>query len=218
MAEEKIKIIVVGPVKSGKTTITNFLSGTRETATSKYYETNPLRIVETEIELDSRNLTDRRVVFSGGDAKTKRVLVQIWDLSGNSKHQAGWPAVANGADGIIFVFDPALRNGEKELSLWHKTFAVNQSELDALGNFAVRVPDKHCLVFAHHSTPPNNVAGEGLPSMPKGLEKIKVLETSLDYHSDNFKAAFDKLIESIVVARMEAEEDEVLQHEGRMHF
>ncbi|CAJ1011461.1 putative Ras of Complex, Roc, domain of DAPkinase [Leishmania naiffi] len=216
MAEEKIKIIVVGPVKSGKTTITNFLSGTRETPMSKYYETNPLRIVETEIELDSMSLTDRRVVFSGGDAKTKRVVVQIWDLSGNSKHQAGWPAVANKADGIIFVFNPAVKNGERELSLWHKTFAVNQSELDALGNFAIRVPDKHCLVFAHHSTFPSNVAGDGVPSMPKGLEKIKVLETSLDYHSDNFKAAFDKLIESIVVSRMEAEEDEILQREGRM--
>ncbi|KAG5470320.1 hypothetical protein LSCM4_03015 [Leishmania orientalis] len=217
MAEEKIKILVVGPLKSGKTTITNFLSGTRETPTSKYYETNPLRIVETEVELDSLRLSDRRVVFSGGDAKTKRAVVQIWDLSGSSKHQAGWPAVANKADGIIFVFNPAVKNGEKELSLWHKTFAVNQSELDAHGNVAIRVQDKHCLVFAHHSTHPSNVAGEGLPPMPKGLEKIKVLETSLDYHSENFKAAFDKLVESIVVARMEAEEDEVLQREGRMN-
>lgn len=213
MSEEKIKLLVVGPTKSGKTTITNFLCGTRETPTSKYYETNPLRIVETEIELDSTSLTDRRVVFSGGDAKTKRVVVQIWDLSGNSKHQAGWPAVANRADGIIFVFNPAVKNGEMELSLWHKTFAINQSELDAIGNFAVRVPDKHCLVFAHHSTPPTNAAGEAMPPMPKGLEKVKVLETSLDYHSDNFKAAFDKLVESIVVARMEAEEDEVLQRD-----
>ncbi|KAG5496389.1 hypothetical protein JKF63_02691 [Porcisia hertigi] len=215
---EAVKIIVVGPVKSGKTTITNFLSGTRETPTSKYYETNPLRIVETEIELDSMSLTDRRVVFSGGDAKTKRIVVQIWDLSGNSKHQAGWPAVANKADGIIFVFNPGLKNGEKELSLWHKTFAVNQSELDSQGNFAIRVPDKHCLVFAHHSTLPAHSPGEGMPPMPKGLEKIKVLETSLDYHSDNFKAAFDKLVESIVVTRMEAEEDEVLQREKRMHL
>ncbi|KAK7195792.1 ADP-ribosylation factor family/Miro-like protein/50S ribosome-binding GTPase [Novymonas esmeraldas] len=216
MAEEKIKILVVGPTKSGKTTIANFLCGTRETPTSKYFETTPLRIGEMELELDSTNLSDRRVVFSGGDAKTKRVVVQIWDLGGSSKHQAGWPAVAHKADGIIFVFNPAIKNGEKELSLWHKTFAVNQSELDAAGNFAVRVADGHCLVFAHHSTLPTTAAGDGIPAMPKGLEKIRVLETSLDYHSDNFKAAFDKLIESIAVARMEAEENEVLRRDGRL--
>lgn len=218
MSDEKVKILVVGPSKSGKTTVTNFLCGTRETPTSKYYETNPLRIVETEIELDTTSLSDRRVVFSGGDAKTRRAVVQIWDLGGSSKHQAGWPAVADKADGIIFVFNPEVKNSEKELSLWHKTFAVNQSELDAAGNFAVRVPDKQCLVFAHHSTPPANAAGTGLPTMPKGLEKIKVLETSLDYHSDNFKAAFDKLVETIMVARMDAEEDEVLQREGKMNI
>lgn len=216
MSEDRVKILVIGPSKSGKSTITNFLCGTRETPTSRYYETNPLRIVEAEIELDAMKMSDRRVVFSGGDAKTKRVVVQLWDLSGNSKHQGGWPAVANKADGIIFVFNPEINKGEKELMLWHKTFAVNQDELDEHGNFAVRVPDRHCLVFAHHSTPPERATGsEAIPAMPKGLERIKVLETSLDYHSDNFKEAFDKMVESIIVARIDAEEDEVLQREKK---
>lgn len=213
-AKDTVKILIIGPSKSGKTTLANFLCGTRETPTSRYMETTPLRIVETDLELEASKIGDRRVVFAGGDSRRKHVTVQVWDLSGSSKHQSGWPAVARGADGIIFVFNPAERNSEKELSLWHKKFAVNQDELDEKGNYALRVKDQFCLVFAHYSAPPQNVGPSSLPAMPKGLEKVKVMETSLDYHSENFKEAFDKLVERIIVARIDAEEEEVLRHQS----
>lgn len=211
MSKEKVKIVLLGPSKCGKSTLANFLCGTRDVAASRYYETNPLRILETELELEAAKIGDKRVVFSGGDSRKKTVTVQVWDLSGSSKHQAGWPAVARNADGIIFAFNPAVKNSEKELGLWYKKFAVMQDELDENGNYAMRVPESQCLVFAHYSEQPARVGPANLPPLPKGMEKIRMLETSLDYHSDNFKEAFDKLIEQIIVARMEAEENAVLQ-------
>lgn len=45
--DDKLKILFVGPASSGKSTLVNFLSGFRETPTSRYYATNPLRIIET---------------------------------------------------------------------------------------------------------------------------------------------------------------------------
>lgn len=211
--DDLVKVLVLGPVKSGKSTITNFLCSERDTPSAKYYETNPLRIAETELELEATKLGDRRVVFSGGDAKVKRVRVQVWDLSGNSKHQACWPAVADGADAIIFVCNPEVCNSEKELSLWYKNFAINPNEIDEDGHQVHRVKDAHCLMFAHHSTPPEKVGAAAIPPMPKGLEKVEAVETSLDYHSANFKESFDKLVERVVVSRMMAEEDEMLRRE-----
>lgn len=212
MSKEIVKILFVGPSKSGKSTLANFLCGLRDSPQSRYYETNPLRILETDLELQASKIGDRRVVFAGGDARRKNIRIQVWDLSGSSKHQGGWPAVAREADGIVFVFNPAVRNSEKELSLWYKKFALKQDEVDEKGNYAVRVKDSHCVVFAHYSEPPLRVGVSNLAPLPKDLEKIPILETSLTYHSDNFTEAFGKLVEGIVVDRMNAEEEEVLRH------
>lgn len=216
---EKLKILLIGPSKSGKSTLANFLAGTRETPTSVYYETTPLRILEFESSLEASNLTERKVLFfsgGGGEEKTKRIVVQLWDVGGAAKHQQCWPAIKENADGIIFVFNPEVKGAEKELGLWFKNFAVNQDELDAKGNFVRRVPDKQCLIFAHHSTDPDD--REDSPSvksltMPKGMEGIEVLESSLDYRSDNFKEKFDKLVERVLLKRVDTEEEEMLQQQ-----
>ncbi|CCW60323.1 unnamed protein product [Phytomonas sp. EM1] len=212
--DEVVKILLLGPPKSGKSTIANFLGMERDNPSNRYYETKPLRIIETYLDVESIKLDNRRVVFAGSDSKTKRVRVQLWDLGGSPKNQPCWPAVADKADGIIFVFNPEIKNSSKELSLWYKNFALNLNEIDELGKSVHRVRDEHCLIFAHHSTNPQRDVGESvIPHMPQGMEGIKTLETSLDYHSENFKYAFDKLLESIVVARMGAEEDELLRQE-----
>jgi Rab family protein len=106
-----------------------------------------------------------------------------------------------GADGIIFVMNPEIRNQERELEMWHKAFAVPAG-----------IPEKHCLVFCHHSSPPENAVGaNALPQMPKALQNVRAMETSLDFQSDNFKDAFDKLVEQVLTTRREAEEEAALR-------
>nr|CCC54299.1 conserved hypothetical protein [Trypanosoma vivax Y486] len=144
-------------------------------------------------------------------AGVKKAIVQLWDVGGSSKFQAGWPAVALDADGIIYVFNPEVKGAEKELLLWYKNFALDQTQLDNDNNFKKRVTDNHSLIFAHHSTVPVVAVGDdAIPPMPKQLQGIRALQTSLDYQSDNFKEAFDTLVEQIVVSRLTAEEDELL--------
>ncbi|EPY37612.1 Rab family, other [Angomonas deanei] len=221
--QEKIKLLFLGPVKCGKSTLASFLSGTRDTATSKYYPTEPLRILETELELDAtklklnednQNNKHKRLVFAGGDARKRKVIVQLWDVSGNVKHQQGWPAIADHADGIIYVFNHSQTranvnaNSQKELSLWYKHFALNQNEVDENGNFEKRVLERHSLIFAHQSAPADLDDDEDerppLPTMPKEFRKSKVIKTSLDYESDNFKEVFDStFVERIVLDKME---------------
>nr|CCC96163.1 unnamed protein product [Trypanosoma congolense IL3000] len=208
MPSDVVKILVLGPSKSGKSTITNFLAGTRDTPTKGYHETHPLRILEVEIALDDSRRPGRQATG------VRKAVVQLWDVGGNTKHQAGWPAVAVNADGIIYVYNPEIKGSEKELLLWHKNFALNQDELDADNNFKFRVPNNHSLIFSHHSTLPEFAVGaNAIPTMPKQLQGIRVLETSLDYQSDNFKEAFDALVEQIIISRAAAEEDEMLQKE-----
>lgn len=193
MAEERMKVVVVGPSKSGKTCVTNFLSGARDTPTVDYKETSPLRVLEALIE--GVRASGKRQVGRG-----TRITVEMWDVGGSSKFQACWPACYQNADAVIFVMNPEVRNQEKELELWYKSFAQPAG-----------VPDKHCLVFCHHSSPPENSA---IPQMTGSLRNIRVLETSLDFQSDNFKEAFDKLIETVLSSRREAEEEAALQQQN----
>eukprot|EP00758_Cryptobia_borreli_P007829 Tbor_TRINITY_DN5333_c0_g4::TRINITY_DN5333_c0_g4_i1::g.4753::m.4753/K07935/IFT22, RABL5; intraflagellar transport protein 22 len=195
---DKCKVLIIGPQRSGKTNIANALSDTRDTPTYDYKETSPLRILVAEI--DGMKLPGHRL---GRGAK---VTVELWDLGGNPKYQSCWTAVHKGADGIIYVINPEIKGQEKELSLWHKAFAIPSE-----------VPDKHCLVFSHHSsTPERSVGGNAIPTLPKCVEHVRAIETSLDFQSDNFKEAFEKMIEYIMIAKQEAEENAALAKDDAM--
>jgi Rab family protein len=135
--------------------------------------------------------------------KGTRAVVELWDVGGSTTFQSCWPAIYRKADGIIFVMNPEVKNQERELEFWHKSFAV-----------PAEIPAKHCLIFCHHSAPPEAAVGDkAVPPMPKSLSGIKALETSLDFQSDNFKEAFDKLVEQIILSRREAEEESALQQQ-----
>lgn len=199
-ADDKVKILVIGPAHTGKTCIANALSNTRDTPTAEYKETAPLRILETE--LDGLKLKGRR---TGRGAK---VLVEIWDVGGSPKFQGCWAAIHRNADGIIYVVNPEINGQEKELELWYKSFAQPSN-----------MPDGHCLLFSHHSSPPERAVGhKAIPTVPRCLEQVRALETSLDFQSDNFKEAFEKLVETIMVDRQEAEENKIMRDDGPIKF
>jgi hypothetical protein len=192
--EERLKILVLGPSKVGKSCVADFLSGTRDTPTMEYKETCPLRILECFF--DGINLGGGRRVGRG-----TRAAVELWDCSGNTKFQGCWPAMKNKIDGIIFVFNPEVQGQERELEFWHKSFAGELS-------------DDRFVVFAHHSTAPDRAIGaSATPPLTGSLGRLKAIETSLDFQSDDFKSAFEKLVERVLMARREVEENAAMKND-----
>jgi len=63
----KLKILVIGPEATGKTTVVNYLSQKSNVLDIPYRPTNPVRIVEHETEVDNR-----------------LVSIEFWDVSGNN--------------------------------------------------------------------------------------------------------------------------------------
>ncbi|CAH8848709.1 unnamed protein product [Trichobilharzia szidati] len=50
--------------------------------------------------------------------KVVKVEVELWDVSGDKKFEACWPAIFKGSHGIVFVYNPDNSNHEKELNEW----------------------------------------------------------------------------------------------------
>lgn len=72
---QSIKILVIGPMQSGKTAITNFLGDREDVLSAGYRPTQACRIVEFEKEAPKN---PRRPV-------QEKVLVELWDVSGDTK-------------------------------------------------------------------------------------------------------------------------------------
>ena len=80
-----MKILLVGPSKSGKSALASFLAGISDSAVPAHppLPTVGCRILELE---------------RGG------VPVELWDVSGDQSYENCWPAIKHNADGIIFVY------------------------------------------------------------------------------------------------------------------
>lgn len=87
----KLKILVIGPEASGKTTVVNYLSQKSNVLDAPYRPTNSVRIVEHETEVDNRLIS-----------------IEFWDVSGND---GSIQAISK-----TIEFGPASRRRRRELS------------------------------------------------------------------------------------------------------
>ncbi|KAJ9453308.1 hypothetical protein DIPPA_03049 [Diplonema papillatum] len=194
--EERLKILLLGPKKVGKTCLANYLSGFKDTPAAQYKETVAVRVIDFEPE--GSNALGRR----------NRVVVELWDVSGNHSYQPCWAACAQGAHGLIFVFNIEQKQQLSELEYWYKMFNTPNG---VLGQGSPSIADTSCLVLAHRSTAPQGNIKVQKPRLPGRLQDIKCLATSLDHAADNnWKAEFDALVSSILIAQRHEEENAFL--------
>ena len=103
----EVKVLVVGPSKSGKTAISNFISdaipNAENPALAPSKPTVGCRILEFE----------RQVKRGTGMAN---VSIELWDVSGDRKYEDTWPAIRHNGIGIIFVYDGD--KSSEELDNW----------------------------------------------------------------------------------------------------
>mmetsp|Transcript_31546 Transcript_31546/g.30865 ORF Transcript_31546/g.30865 Transcript_31546/m.30865 type:complete len:94 (+) Transcript_31546:42-323(+) len=90
----RIKLLVVGPSKGGKSTIANILGDLQEGPSSIYRPTIGCRIVDFE--------RDPPPGVNFG-----KINIELWDVSGDMQYEKCWPPIQKDAHGIIFVYDPA---------------------------------------------------------------------------------------------------------------
>ena len=88
-------MLIIGPRSAGKSTIANFLAGRKHVLSENYRPTVGCRILEFEKE-------DPKISYITGDSK---ITIELWDVSGDQKFSRCWPAIRNGAHGIIFTFN-----------------------------------------------------------------------------------------------------------------
>lgn len=124
MPSPVVKIAVVGPLASGKSSFINFATETRETLAENYIPTIPVRIIEYEVPSTTKS-------------RSQTSNVQVFDCSGDTKFEHTWPAISYKLNGTIFVYNAEDKKHAEELNLWYNNFVEKPN-----------LPEKCCLVVA----------------------------------------------------------------------
>ena len=146
----KLKLLIVGPTKSGKSTLANILGDLQDGPSTVYRPTVGCRIVDFERDPPP------------GVTNFGKVHVELWDVSGDFKYEKCWAPIKKDAHGVIFVVDPADAGAENVLNRLVSMFPKEMN-----------LPPKFCMVFINH----HNVGGSGefpnyqMPQCMKGLTK-----------------------------------------------
>ena len=177
MDKQRGKVLVLGPKRCGKTRIANFLSGFEEAPNFEVYKpTAGTRILEFE-----------RIAKAG---KTSiNMQVELWDCSGDRRYENCWTAILREAHGVVMVFDPTIKEQEKDIEKWYKTYTAR------LG-----LKDGAIMVFAHSAS-----GSRSTYQAPRTLDKFTFLNTTLDNEdsSSGMRQAFSQFLGEVAQAVIE---------------
>ncbi|PRP86173.1 hypothetical protein PROFUN_05689 [Planoprotostelium fungivorum] len=188
--EARLKILLVGPVKAGKSMIANYLAGVSQNLQGDYHGTVALRILEFE-----REIATTKKQWQGA---TKKVQIELWDCSGDRKYENGWSAIKEGADGVVIVFNPENKKAENEIQNWHNHFVQTQG-----------LKDNQCMILAHNSSG-EATAPKFNKKLPHSLSKVPLFNTSLDTDAELTRNEFDNLVNSVSKEKFEKRDNEEL--------
>ncbi|TGZ53858.1 intraflagellar transport protein 22 homolog [Temnothorax americanus] len=104
-----LKLVMIGPTESGKTTIANFLADATEIPYD-YHPTQGVRILEFEI--NDIEMNNERISRD----------LELWDCSGNHKFKNCWPAIRKDVHGVILVYSAKMQDSSKKLREYYDYF------------------------------------------------------------------------------------------------
>eukprot|EP00826_Nyctotherus_ovalis_P034187 TRINITY_DN2809_c0_g1_i1.p1 TRINITY_DN2809_c0_g1~~TRINITY_DN2809_c0_g1_i1.p1 ORF type:complete len:193 (+),score=54.19 TRINITY_DN2809_c0_g1_i1:59-580(+) len=160
---KRVKVLLIGPLKSGKTAIANLLAEYQDTLIQTYRPTVGCRVLEFEKELKEG---------SG------RVLVELWDVSGDPKYEKCWPAIQQKTNGIVFVYDSSTA-ADTDMSYWIEGFSKK-----------MKLAPQFCIAFANRINPESKTK---IPPM-KGVVNVEFSQET----PQAIQVAFDKYIQGLM--------------------
>ena len=101
----RIKIVVIGPQRSGKSTVSNILGDLQDGPSTIYRPTMGCRIVDFE--------RDPPPGVNFG-----KLNIELWDVSGDTSYEKCWAPIQKDVHGVIFVYDPKMDNAEQIMNNW----------------------------------------------------------------------------------------------------
>uniref|UniRef100_A0A914DL51 Rab-like protein 5 n=1 Tax=Acrobeloides nanus TaxID=290746 RepID=A0A914DL51_9BILA len=170
----KTKILILGPVKGGKTAISNYLADSAEVIGKDYRPTQGVRIVEfesNELELDGERV----------DAE-----VELWDCSGDRKFESCWPAIRHGTNGAILVVNPEQATGE-QLLLWYNEFVQK-----------IGLRQEHVLVLLHHTSEQTNDSAIADFKLPSQMQGIVCIPSNIDREGEALRLEFNNFLCNVI--------------------
>eukprot|EP01136_Pigoraptor_vietnamica_P010270 Opistho-1_new@3312 len=170
-SQYKPKVLVVGPSQAGKTVISNFLADLSDSVVGDYKPTQGVRILEFDRELPS-----------AGRQRSVTAQVELWDVSGDSRFEACYPAILKDAIAVVLVFDPEDKSQTAAIENWHSRFV-----------YQTGLKDNQCIVFAHRSTQ----SGSGKVKLSKNMQKIPVFMTNVESTGELIKSEFTNLLANV---------------------
>lgn len=127
----RTKVAVVGPLESGKTILSNFLSEATASSDKEYRSTQGVRILEFESD-----------GVHSDTGKAFRVEVELWDCSGRKRFETCWPAFSKDVHGVLIVVKSEHLKQEKEVERWYSYFVKRQQLKDSQCLLIVLSKDK----------------------------------------------------------------------------
>lgn len=173
----RVKVLVMGPKRCGKTRIANFLAKHEEAPNFEVYKpTKGTRILEFE-----------QVAQAG--KKSLSLQVELWDCSGDRQYEGCWPAILKDVQGVVLVYDPTIKEQEKDIELWYKTYTAS------LG-----LKQSQVLLFAHQQS-----GGRSTYQAPRALDGFRFLNTTLDSEdiSSEMRQVFGSFLGGVGTAALE---------------
>ncbi|CAG0891746.1 unnamed protein product [Darwinula stevensoni] len=180
----RVKIVIVGSPKSGKTYITNLLSEAVENVSGDYHPTKGVRIVEYEC--DQLNV----------NGKLARAEVELWDTSGDQKYESCWPAIQRDTHGVILLYDPAFEEQARHLDILYSHFVTQQG-----------LKEQQCIIFSNKK-PGGSQASLKLSSM---LSRVPQIDLDLSSQPTALKTEIQRFLSEVLkVASQKRDQDEML--------
>ncbi|KAH0948899.1 hypothetical protein HN011_006344 [Eciton burchellii] len=177
-----LKLIMIGPVESGKTTIANFLADATEIPYD-YRPTQGVRILEFEV--NDIEVNNKRITRD----------IELWDCSGNYKFKHCWPAIRKDIHGVILVYSTKTQDSSKELKELYDYF-VNEAKLEP----------NSCVIFYFD---PDNTSNTS-KIISSSFSHISHVKCNVDNGGDKLKADFRLFLSALMTKLQEDKEDKLI--------